>query len=177
MTLLATTTIAAALSLAAVTSGNAASPINLTRFLGGFRTHPGRTHDGARIGAGEVAYASCENGVGAFQAQGVSRGGRRLERQRNLGRAGYQRQQCRSHASAAGRGGVRGDAEPQVQSQLCRPRIFDEAAEAKLSWPLRLPSGSPCQDVHLIDPRVSRTSVLAIVAIGIRHEPRSPSLP
>ena len=91
MTLLATTTIAAALSLAAVTSGNAASPINLTRFLGGFRTHPGRTHDGARIGAGEVAYASCENGVGAFQAQGVSRGGRRLERQRNLGGAGYQR--------------------------------------------------------------------------------------
>ena len=48
----------------------------------------------------------------------VSEAGEGLERQRNLGSAGHQRQQCRSHASAAGRGGVRGDAEPQVQSQL-----------------------------------------------------------
>ena len=57
---------------------------------------------------------------GAHPAEGRRfGGGRRLERQRNLGSAGHQRQQCRSHASAAGRGGVRGDAEPQVQSQLC----------------------------------------------------------
>jgi len=33
--------------------------------------------------------------------------------------AGHRRQQRRSHASAAGRGGVRGDAEAQVQPQLC----------------------------------------------------------
>ena len=33
--------------------------------------------------------------------------------------AGHQRQQRRAYASAAGRGGVRGDAEAQVQSQLC----------------------------------------------------------
>jgi len=34
------------------------------------------------------------------------RGRRRLERQSDLSGAGHQRQQCRSHASATGRGGV-----------------------------------------------------------------------
>ena len=56
---------------------------------------------------------------GAHPAEGRRfGGGRRLERQRDLGGAGHQHQQCRSHASAAGRGGVRGDAEAQVQSQF-----------------------------------------------------------
>src|SRR5271157_4922034 len=41
-----------------------------------------------------------------------------MERQRHRGGAGHQHQQCRSHASATGRGGVRGDAEAQVQPQL-----------------------------------------------------------
>ena len=55
----------------------------------------------------------------AHPAEGRRFGGwRRVERQRHLGSAGHQHQQCRSHASATGRGGVRGDAEPQVQPQL-----------------------------------------------------------
>src|SRR5271157_5701598 len=41
-----------------------------------------------------------------------------MERQRHRGGAGHQHQQCRSHASATGRGGVRGDAEAQIQPQL-----------------------------------------------------------
>src|SRR5271157_2768658 len=41
-----------------------------------------------------------------------------MERQRHRGGAGHQHQQCRSHASATGRGGVRGDADAQVQPQL-----------------------------------------------------------
>jgi hypothetical protein len=45
-------------------------------------------------------------------------GGGRVERQGDLSGAGHQRQQCRSHASATGRGGVRGDAEAQIQPQL-----------------------------------------------------------
>src|SRR5208337_328440 len=41
-----------------------------------------------------------------------------MERQSDLSGAGHQRQQCRSHSSATGRGGVRGDAEAQIQPQL-----------------------------------------------------------
>ena len=52
-------------------------------------------------------------------------------------------QQCRSHASAAGRGGVRGDAEQQVQSQLC-PSVnlsCDVTPEQPLwSRPLTIPA-------------------------------------
>ena len=52
---------------------------------------------------------------GAHPAEGRRfGGGRRVERQRHRGGAGHQHQQCRSHASATGRGGVRGDAEAQV---------------------------------------------------------------
>ena len=48
----------------------------------------------------------------------VSEAGEGWSDSANLGGAGHQRQQRRAHASAAGRGGVRGDAEAQVQSQL-----------------------------------------------------------
>jgi len=57
-------------------------------------------------------------------------GGRRLERQRDRGGAGHEHQQCRSHSVTTRRGGVRGDAEAQIQSELARPRIFEGAAEA-----------------------------------------------
>jgi hypothetical protein len=59
-------------------------------------------------------------------------GGQRLERQHNLGGGGHQRRQYCSLASATGCGGVRGDAEPQVQPQLCPAADLRRSAEAKL---------------------------------------------
>src|SRR5208282_4686139 len=49
---------------------------------------------------------------------GRVRSGRRLERQRNLGGAGHQHRHYRPHPAATGRGGARGDAAAQIQSEL-----------------------------------------------------------
>src|SRR5271170_1550952 len=56
---------------------------------------------------------------GAYPAEGGHLGcGRRLERQRDLGGAGHQRQQYRPSPPSSGRGRVRGSAEAQTQSEL-----------------------------------------------------------
>jgi hypothetical protein len=65
---------------------------------------------------------------GAHPAEGRRfGGGRRLKRQRNLGRGWRQRQQRRSHASAAGRGGFEARLSANINLNSARPRISEKA--------------------------------------------------
>src|SRR5271157_5254031 len=59
-------------------------------------------------------------------------GGRRLERQRDLGGVGHQHQQYRPHPASTGRRRDRGGADPQIQSELRPAADFRRGGEAKL---------------------------------------------
>src|SRR5271165_4038122 len=81
---------------------------------------------------GEAPGAVVDEGAHLTEG-GRVRGGRRLERQRDLVGAGHQHQQCWPHPSSPRRERFRGGADPPIQSELRPPpRIFDGAAEAKL---------------------------------------------
>src|SRR5271157_1035160 len=78
--------------------------------------------EGARTAGGDDLCGQASGTVadeGAHPAEGgCVGGGRRLERQRDLGGVGHQHKQYRPHPASTGRRRDRGGADPQIQSEL-----------------------------------------------------------